>query len=191
MNKNIFLQNIAKSKINNIDNDYINNISSIITFKNNVVNDTFEPSQNNNNNNIDNNIIDNNNNKYNPDVLIKYNNINRFNNFEFTNNCYKPITSNMPSHINNSNDLIIQRDNNIIDITERYNILYNQRQEELKNYNNNININNNTHINNNLNNNSNDQNNILDFHTMKLQSNNNININNNIDYDELFKKLNL
>jgi len=214
MNKNIFLQNLVKSKINNTNDDkgtnlsldksleqkniantkifngtfgdnLINNIAQVIISKSKTIN---------NNNDISDNLI--NIDKYNPDVMTRYKNLNRINNFEFTNNCYKPITSNMPTSINNANDLIIHsNDENPINITERYNILYNQRIEEFNrltqlNLNNRIN-----HNTNNINNHDYDynQNYNYDFNSIKKESNNNNKNNQLLDsnYDEIFNKLNL
>jgi hypothetical protein len=190
MNKNIFLQNLAKSKINNTSSeDYMNNVAQVINLK---------PKSIINNNDISDNII--NVDKYNPDVMSRYKNLNRINNYEFTNNCYKPITSSMPTTINNPNDLIIHsNDDKSNNITERYNLLYNQRMNELNKLkqsnqsNQNNSFNNINLINNNYTTNTfDDNNNNHDFNSIKIESNTFIKSNQLLDsnYEEIFKRLN-
>jgi hypothetical protein len=125
---------------NNNETTQLNNNNETTQLNNNNENETNNiylkkaiTQLNNNNNNIKNN--DNNNEittkKYNPDVLQKFNDLKRPNEFQLKNDFYKPITNNMTENIITSDDLIIfkgaEKDKNLVD---KYNQLNNERNKE-------------------------------------------------------------
>lgn len=68
--------------------------------------------------------------KYNPDVINKYNSLNRNNIFEFSNDYYKPITKHINGIISNSDDLIISKEKKDNNLNDKYLLLAAERQNE-------------------------------------------------------------
>lgn len=123
MNNNIFLvrNNIIKNNNENT-NIYIKKNENIIKDVN-IIKDKHIIK--------DVNIADTMTKKYNPDVLEKFNELKRPNEFQLKNDFYKPITNNIPENIISSDDLIIfkgeEKDKHLID---KYNLLNNERIKE-------------------------------------------------------------
>ena len=160
-----------RSTINNMKNNFNNNINNNRNNINNINNNIYN-NINNNRNNINNNIYNNAN-----------SNINNINN-NINNNIYNNANSNINNINNNINNNIYNNANSNSNINNNIN---NNLNSNINNVNNNININNNTNNNiNNINNNANsninnDINNINNKNNINNINNNMNNINNNIN----------
>ena len=137
INNNLKKMNITNDA--NLNNTNTNNTNTNTNTNTNInTNANINTNNNSINNNINNtniNTINNtknekknlNENKHNPDVLSNYKSINRTNNFEFSNECYKPITGLMPKNITKPDDLVMEKDKYDLMLIQKFNELQNKR----------------------------------------------------------------